>query len=68
MPFFEGGYTFPSIQEKADTRFLAWKSLDNKLFFAGEAYHPYIYSTMAGALEMGEVAAREILYIRSLID
>jgi len=45
-----------------NTRKIAWETIDDKIFFAGEAYHPVIYATLPGALETAEMAVHNILY------
>lgn len=36
--------------------------MENKLYFAGEAYHPCIWACLPGALETSEMATHWILY------
>ena len=38
------------------------------MYFAGEAYHPCIYGSIPGALEVSELVVHNILYEFNLIN
>ena len=58
--YIEGLYSFPSVNSKVSDRSLA-ESIDDKLFFAGEATEPIHFATMHGAVNSGYRAANEAL-------
>ena len=45
-----------------NSRNIAWETIDEKIFFAGEAFHPVIYASLPGALETAETAVHNVLY------
>ena len=60
IPFIEGGYSYPSVGE-GDSRAIGGKSIENKLFFAGEAFAKNGHiATIHGAMERGIDVANEI--------
>ena len=63
-PLANGSYSFDQVgQQPTDRRTLA-ESINQQLFFAGEATHPHFYATVHGAYETGVRAAREVIGIR----
>lgn len=68
VEYIEGAYSFSGIHEKKvflllkDSRKRAQKSISNKVYFCGEAYHPNTYSCLPGALETAEVVVHNILF------
>ena len=61
-PFSRGAYSYLPVDGLEDQQALA-KSLDNKLFFAGEATSVGHVGTVHGAIQSGQRAAQEILNI-----
>jgi monoamine oxidase len=59
-PFSRGAYSYPAVGGADAPSALAWPIADT-LFFAGEATHPGLSGTVAGALASGYRAAREVL-------
>ena len=62
-PFSLGAYSYLPVNGLETQQVLA-QSLDNKLFFAGEATSVGHIGTVHGAIQSGERTAREILKIR----
>jgi monoamine oxidase len=61
VPFIEGGYSFPSVEE-GNSRDIIREPLQNKLFFAGEAYARYGHiGTIHGAIETAHEASKLII-------
>eukprot|EP01114_Cavostelium_apophysatum_P017495 TRINITY_DN5212_c0_g1_i1.p1 TRINITY_DN5212_c0_g1~~TRINITY_DN5212_c0_g1_i1.p1 ORF type:complete len:504 (+),score=50.73 TRINITY_DN5212_c0_g1_i1:31-1512(+) len=60
-PFIKGGYSHPAVTSNEAVRTALAAPLENKVFWAGEATHPKAYMTMHGAIETGDVAAKEVL-------
>lgn len=58
-PFATGSYSYGSPGHAGDRAILA-APVDDRLFFAGEATHPYFFSTAHGAHESGVRAAEEV--------
>lgn len=65
---FRGSYCFPGLMSSDDApRFadiqtpLEDSTGTNRVFFAGEATHPTLYSTMTGAYLTGKTAAQQLL-------
>jgi len=61
-PFSRGAYSYLPVNGLQDQQVLS-ESLDNKLFFAGEATSVGHVGTVHGAIQSGERAAQEILKI-----
>jgi monoamine oxidase len=59
-PFSRGAYSYVGVGGAAGPRALA-RPVERTLFFAGEATHGDQMGTVAGALESGRRAAREVL-------
>ena len=59
--FSQGSYSFTKVGQQAGDREELARSVDGRLFFAGEATHPNFYGTVHGAYESGVRAAHEIL-------
>jgi monoamine oxidase len=59
-PLAGGSYSF-AHPGHADARQTLAQSIDNRLFFAGEACSPHFFSTAHGAYETGHTAAVEVL-------
>lgn len=66
-PYVRGLYSYPTIETtEADRKALA-RSVNGKLFFAGEATDTHGHSgTVHGAMETGWLAAREVLQVLGL--
>ncbi|CAD8115172.1 unnamed protein product [Paramecium primaurelia] len=60
-PFIEGLYSYPMSGIDDNYRQIISAPHQNRLYFAGEAYHPIYYSTIHGAYESGIKAAKEII-------
>jgi monoamine oxidase len=58
--FARGSYSY-ALPGHADDRAVLATPVDNRLFFAGEATHPYYFSTAHGAYESGTAAAEAAL-------
>lgn len=62
VPFIEGAYTYSAVGEKQERSILR-ESIENRIFFAGEATADFgHFGTMHGALESGIRAAEQIIY------
>ncbi|THD58296.1 NAD(P)/FAD-dependent oxidoreductase [Phenylobacterium sp.] len=59
-PWALGAYSHALPGHAGDRAILA-APVENRLFFAGEATHPHLYSTVHGAWESGERAAEEAM-------
>ena len=59
--FSQGSYSFTKVGQQAGDREELARSVNGKLFFAGEATHPNFYGTVHGAYESGVSAAKELL-------
>jgi monoamine oxidase len=59
-PWARGSYSH-ALPYHAGARAALGKPIDERLFFAGEAVSPHFYSTVHGAWETGEAAARAAL-------
>jgi monoamine oxidase len=67
MPFIRGGYTYPIVNER-DERSVLRQSLNDKIFFAGEATAEFGHiGTIHGAIESGYRVAESInsLFIKN---
>ncbi|MGB1249552.1 MAG: flavin monoamine oxidase family protein [Candidatus Promineifilaceae bacterium] len=62
-PFSRGGYSFNQVGQQAGDRERLRASVNERLFFAGEATHPAYYATVHGAYETGIRAARDLLAV-----
>ena len=62
-PFALGSYSFQKVGCEVEDRQRLAASIDNRLFFAGEATHPHYFATVHGAYETGVRAAREVMGI-----
>ncbi|MEM7532575.1 MAG: FAD-dependent oxidoreductase [Chloroflexota bacterium] len=62
-PFSLGAVSFDQLGQQANDRHLLAKSIQDRVFFAGEATHPHFYTTAHGAYETGVRAAREIMVL-----
>ena len=62
-PFFQGSYSFDRLGQQPEDRRVLAQPVGDRLFFAGEATHPYFHSTVHGAYETGIRAAREIMRV-----
>ena len=63
-PFARGSYSY-ALPGKADCRAILAASIDNRLFFAGEACSAHDFSTAHGAFLTGVAAADEVIAIRA---
>jgi monoamine oxidase len=61
-PFSRGAYSYPAVGGADAPQTLA-RPVADTLFFAGEATHPGLSGTVAGALASGYRAAREVLTV-----
>ena len=59
--FTRGSYSFDQMGQLPEDRRTLAQSVNNQLFFAGEATHPHFYATVHGAYETGIRAAQEII-------
>jgi monoamine oxidase len=59
-PWSLGSYSFDKLGATGDDRDTLAASIDRRIFFAGEATHRTMYSTVHGAYLSGRRAAREI--------
>jgi monoamine oxidase len=66
-PFARGSYSY-ALPGMADCRAKLAASVDNRLFFAGEACSPGDFSTAHGGWITGVVAADQVLSARSLVE
>ena len=57
-PYIEGLYSYPKTGQLANYRDLMREPIDNKIYFAGEAFHSIYYQTLHGAVESGEDVAK----------
>ncbi|MBX9844390.1 MAG: FAD-dependent oxidoreductase [Xanthobacteraceae bacterium] len=62
-PFARGSYSY-ALPGQADARAALAASVDNRLFFAGEACSRHDYSTVHGAFLTGVAAADQVLAVR----
>ena len=60
-PFSRGSYSYNRVGQQAGDRDRLRQSIDQRVFFAGEATHPTYYATVHGAYETGIRAALDIL-------
>jgi monoamine oxidase len=60
-PFSMGSYSYRNVGTSPDDRIALQKSVDNRIYFAGEAVHDTMYGTTHGALLSGRDAAKRIL-------
>lgn len=65
-PFVKGGYSHPALTSSQQIREDLAQSINNRVFWAGEATHPRAYMTMHGAIETGEFAAKEIMKVMGI--
>ena len=62
--FIEGGYSYPTLLESNNNfREVLSKSINDKLFFAGEALSKNNYSSIGGALESSQTAINQIMNV-----
>ena len=66
-PFARGSYSY-ALPGMADCRAKLAASVDNRLFFAGEACSPSDFSTAHGGWITGVIAADQVLSARSLVE
>ncbi|RZM23403.1 MAG: FAD-dependent oxidoreductase, partial [Sphingomonas sp.] len=59
-PYIGGSYSHARIG-RADQRAILTASVDGRIHFAGEACHPFDFSTAHGAYETGVTAARAVI-------
>jgi len=59
IPYIEGNYSYPALN-MGDAKTILSQSVDNKIFFAGEATNPKFSATIHGALETGLREAENI--------
>lgn len=67
-PIFGGSYSFVPVGGSNDDFEKLAKSIDDKLFFAGEATSKYYYGMVHGAYISGYRAAEEILKLEDKVD
>lgn len=59
--FSRGSYSFDQIGQQPTDRHTLAQSVGERLFFAGEATHPYFYATVHGAYETGVWTAQQVM-------
>ncbi len=56
-----GSYSFNHVNQASGDREMLGAAVNGRLFFAGEATHPYFYATVHGAYETGIYAAKQVI-------